>query len=265
MQYVTTRDGRHIAYGRFGAGPTIIAHPGGPGFGGGVLGDLGGLDEHFELVVVDPRGVGESDRAPDGRYELDGYVDDLEDLIAEVGMPRAVLGHSHGGLVALSYAARGPDGLGALVIVDTPSHVDGALSEGAGGPDGRVGQDDADRPLIGGGPTEDGLPRLASFGSPSHAYESALVDERIHAAPLEYFNDHVLADFDLRSVLALVDVPTVVICGRGDELAAPQASYDLALAVPQGWLAVVEGSGHVPFLENPEAFRDAVLAHVATD
>src|SRR3954449_11505539 len=115
METLQTSDGRTLAYNVIGSGPTLVCHPGGPGFAGAELADLGGLSSTRTLVLVDPRGTGGSDRAPD--YSLDGYAADLGELRTQLGLKRMdLLGFSHGAVVAIHYAARYPDGLGRLVL-----------------------------------------------------------------------------------------------------------------------------------------------------
>ena len=63
MERLTTADGRTLAYHRSGSGPTLVCHPGGPGFSSIYLGDLAGLGDELELVLLDPRGTGGSDPA----------------------------------------------------------------------------------------------------------------------------------------------------------------------------------------------------------
>ena len=58
MERLTTADGRTLAYHRSGSGPTLVCHPGGPGFSSLYLGDLAGVDRELELVLLDPRGTG---------------------------------------------------------------------------------------------------------------------------------------------------------------------------------------------------------------
>ena len=57
---------------RRGDGPLLVCHPGGPGFDGSELNDLGGLDATRTLLLVDPRGTGGSDDAD--TYTLADYV-----------------------------------------------------------------------------------------------------------------------------------------------------------------------------------------------
>src|SRR3977135_3564194 len=102
----TTKDGRALTYRRMGTGPVLVCHPGGPGFSTIYLGDLAGLWDRHTLVILNPRGVGTSDRPADrSAYRLDDYVSDLEELRQHLGLERMLLlGYSHGGLVAQAYA-----------------------------------------------------------------------------------------------------------------------------------------------------------------
>ena len=107
-----------LAYRREGGGPLLVCHPGGPGFSGSSLTDLGGLADSFECLVVDPRGTGSSPAAD--TFSQEEYVADLEELRAELGLEQFdLLGHSHGGFVATQYAATHPDRVRRLVLVTT--------------------------------------------------------------------------------------------------------------------------------------------------
>src|SRR5262249_57388035 len=95
-----------------------VCHPGGPGFSGATLTDLGGLVGLFECIVVDPRGTGGSALAD--TYAAGEYVADLEQLRAELGVEQFdLLGHSHGGFVAMEYAATHPERVRRLVLAAT--------------------------------------------------------------------------------------------------------------------------------------------------
>jgi proline iminopeptidase len=65
MEGLTTRDGRRLAYRRKGKGPVLVCHGGGPGFSSLYLGDVAGLGDELELVLLDPRGTGESPKPSD--------------------------------------------------------------------------------------------------------------------------------------------------------------------------------------------------------
>ncbi len=120
-----------------GVGCSLVCLPGGPGFPGRHLGNLGGLDVTCALVRPDWRGAGASDPPADGRHSVQSYVADLESLRCHLGLERIDLfGHSFGGLVAATYAARHPDNVRLLVLDGTPDVLgDGRAPRVAAGQD----------------------------------------------------------------------------------------------------------------------------------
>src|SRR5262249_30123461 len=108
-------------YRREGAGPTVVCHPGGPGFSSLYLSDLAGLADTFTLILLDPRGTAASEPPEDPRaYTTADYVADVEDLRRHLGEDQIdVLGHSHGGVVATAYAAAHPEHARRLVVLNS--------------------------------------------------------------------------------------------------------------------------------------------------
>jgi pimeloyl-ACP methyl ester carboxylesterase len=118
---LTTAGGRRLGYRTEGEGPLLLCHPGGPGFDAGYLRDLAGLGRGRRLLLLDPRGTGASDRPSDPRaYTTDDYVADVEELRVHLGVDRLdFLGHSHGGVVAMAYAAAHPSHVRRLALAST--------------------------------------------------------------------------------------------------------------------------------------------------
>ena len=58
---------------------------------------------------------------------------------------------------------------------------------------------------------------------------------------------------DSRHDLGLIHCPTLVLCGRGDALTPPQVHADMAAAIPNATFVVVEDSGHLAPIEQPQA------------
>src|SRR4051812_50034712 len=115
----------------------LICHPGGPGFAGAELEDLGGLAQTRELLLVDPRGTGSSPRPDDpGAYSTDDYVADLEELREGLGLETIdLLGFSHGGVVAIAYAPAHPArGRKPVLAAAPPAGAHGAAAPGGRGP-----------------------------------------------------------------------------------------------------------------------------------
>ena len=77
------------------------------------------LARRNRLYIVDLRGHGQSAHPPGG-YDLEDYADDLERVVAYAGLNPIVLGHSLGGLVAITWAKRHPGQARAIVLEDMP-------------------------------------------------------------------------------------------------------------------------------------------------
>src|SRR3954452_260586 len=120
-----THDGRKLTYRREGSGPLLVCHPGGPGFSSRYLADLGGLGSTRTLVMLDPRGTGGSDAPADTRaYATSDYVADVEELREHLAVEQLdLLGHSHGGVVALGYGAAHPERVRRLFAADALARV----------------------------------------------------------------------------------------------------------------------------------------------
>jgi proline iminopeptidase len=72
-----------------------------------------------------------------------------------------------------------------------------------------------------------------------------------------------LGDYDLTAPVLLdsVSVPTLIVHGRQDPI--PLASSEAAARALHAQLVVLEGSGHVPYVEQPEALFGAIRAFLA--
>jgi proline iminopeptidase len=68
--------------------------------------------------------------------------------------------------------------------------------------------------------------------------------------------------YDVRTLLPVLPVPTLVLVGRHDFICSPPFAEEIARAVPGAKLVVFEKSGHFAHLEEPEAFAKAVLSFV---
>lgn len=80
----------------------------------------------YRTIALDQRGHGQSDHAHS--YRINDYVDDAVALLDHLKIESAtVLGHSLGGVVAYTLAARAPDRVEKLVIVDIGAVVDDDL------------------------------------------------------------------------------------------------------------------------------------------
>jgi proline iminopeptidase len=273
MPSLTTPDGRKLSYDMRGEGDLLLCHPGGPGFSGAYFGDLGGLERSRTLVVLDPRGTGNSDPpASQDAYALADYAADLGHVQDHLGVDRIdLLGHSHGSLVALLYAAEQAARVGRLLLVATTPRfheqqleaMEAAMQQRSGEPwfedasaaleeeqEGRFA-DDAELGRL----VARELPfYFAQYGENERAFVQLALEQPVHANALRYFNAHEFLTFDLRPALPRVVAPTLVVAGEADFILGPPACREVAEGIANARLEVLEGVGHMPWVERPQAF-----------
>ncbi len=77
------------------------------------------LRTNFHVIAPDLRGHGDSDWAMGSSYSLADHVYDLTCLVKSAGLEKvAVVGHSMGGMVSLTYAGAFPEKVSRLVVLD---------------------------------------------------------------------------------------------------------------------------------------------------
>jgi proline iminopeptidase len=114
---------------RPGQAPLVFLH-GGPGYNSYSFEKTIGakLEDHAQMIYFDERGSGRSERPWTKNYEMASLTQDLEALRKSLGIPQiSLIGHSFGGTIALEYAARYPDQVQKLIILDGAADLPKAI------------------------------------------------------------------------------------------------------------------------------------------
>ncbi len=116
--HTVTVDGTRYVYHVAGQGPAMIAHSGGPGVDYATCGSPRWRNTSPWSTRSRPH------RAlrplPAHATYVDTYVDFVHALVEHLGVPQVhLLGHSHGGFVAIRYAVRHPDRVAGLLLYST--------------------------------------------------------------------------------------------------------------------------------------------------
>jgi pimeloyl-ACP methyl ester carboxylesterase/quercetin dioxygenase-like cupin family protein len=120
QQTITTPDGAQIYVRSGGSGPAVLLI-----HGFGDAGEMWGpvareLRKTHTLVIPDLRGMGRSSH-PAGGYDKRTQAADLRAVMLAFGIDRsAVVGHDIGNMIAYAYAARYPDKVERLIVMDAP-------------------------------------------------------------------------------------------------------------------------------------------------
>jgi pimeloyl-ACP methyl ester carboxylesterase len=269
-----TQDGRALTYRREGAGPVLVCHPGGPGYSADYLADMAGLGDAFTLVLFNPRGT-DGSTAPTDRsaYATGDYVADVEELRVHLGEGRLnLLGHSHGGMVALGYAAEHPARVRRCIASHSlvrfhRDEMDEIMLRHRDEPwydDARLALEQEDKGEYSSDEELREIARrfwpmyFATFDRRAADYlDEYLVPNRPNPDPLRLFNDGI-EGWDMRPDLARVSSPTLAITGDSDFICGPACAEDIASGIADAQKIIIDRCGHFPFVEQPEAFRSAV-------
>lgn len=260
-------DGTRLAYHRTGEGDPLICLPGGPMQASAYLGDLGGLPA---LLRLDLRGTGESAVPADlATYRVDRQVDDVEALRVHLGLETIdLLGHSAGGTLAMLYAARYPDRVGRLVLVAPSPRVVGI--EVADEDRREVAELRAEEPwfpdayaaflrIWAGEPTDADWAGIAPFSyrrwdAASQANVAREATDINMTAAAAYYGEGAFDPHAVRSALSAIQADVLLVAGEYDVGLPPKRAAEYADLLPGAELVVQPGSGHFPWLDDPEWF-----------
>lgn len=221
------------------------------------------INNNFHVIGITLRGFGKSDK-PYGLYEYDVHVSDIKTVLNILEIKDAVLGgFSMGGAIAIRFAAS-----------DNKSQVSKLALFGAAAPvwtqrndfpynlpksaiDDLIELNYKDRPKL-----------LANFAKIFSATETSLnegIGTWLNGIGISA-SSHAMAqclialrDTDLRTDLAKIKMPTLIMHGKKDKI----CSYDLAEQMNAGisgsQLIAFENSGHSLFLEETHKFNNELI------
>ena len=200
---------------------------------------------------------------------IDGIAEQVRAALDARSIPPVVvLGVSMGGYVALSLAARFPEWLAGLILVDTRATADApAARAGRAAALATLQGPAASAPTAGPGaridPRVDGylrgsLPKLLAAGAP------AALHDRVRALAVEAADGLVAGIVALRdrpdrsADLPALRLPTRVLGGSDDQIVPVAEMEAMARAIPGARFEEIAGAGHLPNLEQPARFEALV-------
>ena len=220
------------------------------------------LRDQVQLVYFDHRGQGRSARGPKETYTLDNNVEDMEALRQYLGLEKiVVLGFSYGGMVSLSYAVRYPQHVSQLIVVATaPDARFWARAQQTLAERGTPEQQAIAQYLWSGSfESEAQLQEYFQVMGPLYSlrFDPQKAQETWTRAILSPDAINVafggfLRHYNVLDQLQGITAPTLVIGGRHDWICAPEFSEDIAHAIPQAQLCIMENSGHSIRADAPE-------------
>jgi pimeloyl-ACP methyl ester carboxylesterase len=251
--------------------PTVLLLHGGPGFDHSIFKPaFSSLADIAQVVYLDHRGNGRSDRDARERWNLDRWADDVRAFCDALEIERPiVVGESFGGMVAMAYATRHPDHPAKLVLASTAAKMreDRSLDvfEKLGGAEARA-------------------VALRFFENPTPQTMEAYVDrcfplysrrpvgpEMISRSEMNreltaFFFTGEIHSFDLLPALARIKCPTLITAGELDPITPIANSEDIAAAIPAGLVRFERfpDAGHGVQRDDPERFFRVLREFIAS-
>jgi esterase len=218
------------------------------------------LANDYRVLSLDQRGHGDSDWAPDGDYTRQTQAADIDAITDALGLRQFILaGMSMGGINAITFTARHPEKVRALIIVDVSPEIQTRGVENI-------------RHFI---QAPDELDSFEAFVERAHQFNPRRSLDNIRSrlshnlkqlpnGKWTWKYDKALRSgergFQASALLNLWDdvrairCPTLVIKGGESDILSAESATKLQAAIPGSRLAVVPGAGHSVMGDNPVAF-----------
>lgn len=294
-------NGIRLCYEVRGSGPLLIWHPGGPGMAIQGYPGYEVMADSFQVVYLDPRGAGASQRLVDTptlrfqemstleiagteAYALERYSDDLLALADLWGLDRLNLaGHSHGGFVAFDFATRYPHRVDKLILVGTSGVMDVADPRYEERRKPKMDTESYQRYLrVYQAKQETGLTPLdwyrdglmLQFTIDIHDFdrhEQVLRDHVLTGSdawlsfvPAYHFETHDIHRYDMRPRYADITADVLFIQGRQERLFLPEDIEEAVRDIPSAKVEWIEECAHMPMTEQPERLMKALRAFIGS-
>ena len=260
MPFLHLRAAR-IAYEDMGSGDPIVFIHGHP-FNHTMWNDQALLADRYRLILPDLRGYGQSG-GETSRTMMDEMALDLAHLLDMLKVDQAVIcGLSMGGQIALEFYRLFPARVRALIIADSDARGETpesyqrrmdliALIERIGM---RQYTEEHIHEYIAPGSLQNQKVYDHLFSMMAGTRASAVV--AAHRGRAER-RDHTGA-------LASITVPTLLVVGSEDHFTPPSVMEAMQARIPGARLVTIPGAGHLPNMETPEAFNQAVESFLLT-
>lgn len=212
------------------------------------------LRTNHRVIAFDIRGFGAS-TDEESPLSIDLFAEDLVGLMDSLSIEKAIVcGLSMGGYIALNAQTRFPERFAGLILCDTQCIPDSPEVK-----EKRM-QTIADVESNGATNFNEGFLKVA-FHNDSLSHKKELVES---LRKVVFSNSAHIISAGLKAIaersetcstLGAIDIPTLIVCGREDEVTPLAQSEAMHQQIEGSILRVIDYAGHVSNLEHPDEFN----------
>ncbi len=226
---------------------------------------IAALRGSFRCVAVDLRGQGKS-QVTRGGYDMDTLASDVAGIIEQLALaPVHYVGLSMGGFIGMRLAARRPELIRSLTLIDTAADREPRLNVPKYLAMGMVGRALGFGPLI--GSVMEVMFGHSFLQDPARAEERAALRAvllRNQPRATQRATTGVIFRHPVEGELHQIRAPTLVVSGAEDKAIVPARSKRTAALIPGARFVSIPRAGHSSTLEEPEAVTAALREFLAS-
>lgn len=183
------------------------------------------------------------------------------DVLAKAPERFALVGLSMGGIVAMEIMAQAPDRVTRLALLDTNPRAETPDMQARRGPQMDAVRAGHLRAVM----RDEMKPNYLADGAGKAAILDLCMDMAETLGPDAFIRQsRALRDRpDQQDTLRGITVPTLILCGREDRACPVERHEVMHALIPRSALTIIDGAGHLPTLEKPDA-TNAALARWLT-
>lgn len=251
--------------------PTLLLLHGGPGFDhSSFKPNFSPLADVAQVVYLDHRGQGRSDRTAPPRWTFDEWADDVRAFCDALEIEKPiVMGTSFGGMVAMAYAARHPEHPAKLILCTTTAKVqiDRILSTFV-----RLGGEEVSRVAkrFFDEPSAERAAEYMKICLPLYNHTppppEMLARTVFNMDVTTHFFQKTFLTMNLLPGLARIKCPTLVMGGEDDPITPIADSEDIAAAIAPRWVRFERfpAAGHGIVNDARERFLEVLRGFITS-
>ena len=196
------------------------------------------FSKKYKVIAYDQRGHGKSDK-PKADYSIETLSNDLYSLIQKLNLEKVTLvGHSMGGMTAITFALNHPDKVSKLVLVGTSAKMNfsGYIQLWI-------------------------MMHIFSYEyDPSEQVKKEAFDRAMNTPKFVTYDcaTEFMKNYDIRDQVSKIKVPTLIVVGEKDKATTVEMSRHLNREIEDSKLKIIPDSKHMVIIDKANELNEII-------